>query len=671
MSSVTVHHAELDQAIDEAVLLRARIDDQVNAATSNSPVELPSLSSHAVTRVGRWLDAEIPVLEGLSTIARLLDTDGTGQATFEVTATPYSVREMVGETLAEQAYLANPNFKEEFGAWAEEYSEWLDDPQVMASFYENITPEGALRLMSNIAGPDGVGPDDFVPFEERQLLLNQLRTGLEQATTYSGFPGEQYARDLVEQATVDPEDLMGRGIYNPSGALAFLLRDGDFDRPFLDAMATELDHYERVENNGASGLWGYRPTLDADFGQFMPPGTAMTYDNLDPMAGLMSAMENDPEYALEFFSDDSQEEGQPDRSYYYIHDRNWDQDGYQGITGVLDAATTDPDLIGDPDSPEARDAAMLASRTVEYFSERENIGELPERMAQWGSFGDNDSSQNLAHIMTTYMPSVDAALDPTKTGTDYDPEVFTLTDDARGGLQLTNAPLFDRAALDKFGLLAMASDDGFAEVRAGVTDHRQETLGNAVNRYADDPQGNESMLQNALDDDARREGYFVRLIGDQDIAEGAAEDARTQAWIDFGSDVVDLVPIPGVDQVTGMGGDVINAAIDRGKGAGTDAITAALVDAEDGAQADAQEAASSTLDQQSYAVASLLAERGLMEDESVEIPTWSEYQEMGDGERATLWESLNSTERGVGRHFSSTEYSEVFNSELATYFYDD
>jgi|UPI0003C7FC6D hypothetical protein len=670
MSSVTVHHAELDQAISEATSLGTRIDRQASIARTNAPVELPSLSSHAITRVGTWLEAEIPMLEGLSTIARLLDTDGNGQATFEVTVTPYSVREMVGETLAEQGHLANPNFKEEFRTWADEYSQWVNDPQVMASFYENITAEGALRLMSNIAGPDGVGPDDFVPFEERQALLNQLRTGLEQATTHSGFPDEQYARDLVEQATTDPEDLFGRGVYNPSGALAFLLRDGDFDRPFLETMATELDHYERVENNGASGLWGDRPMQDADFGQFMPHGTAMTYDNLDPMAGLMSAMENDPEYALEFFSDDSHEEGQPHRSYYYIHDRNWDQDGYQGITGALDAATTDPSVIGDPDSPEARDAAMLASRTVEYFSERDNIDELPERMAQWGSFGDNDSSQNLAHIMTTYMPSVDAALDPTKTGTDYDPGVFTLTDDARGGLQLVNSPLFDREALDKFGLLAMASDEGFAEVRAGVTDYRQETLGNAVNRYADDPAGNEEMLQNALNDDARREGYFVRLIGEQDISEGAAEDARTQAWIDFGSEVVDLVPIPGVDQVTGVGGDIINAAIDRGKGAGTDAITSALVNAEEGARADAQEAAGSTLDQQSYAVASLLAERGLLADQSIEIPTWDEYQDMNDGERATLWESLNSTERGVGRHFSSTDYADVYNSEHTQYFYD-
>lgn len=672
MSTVTVHHAELDRAITEAGSLRTRLDNQVSNALSNAPIDLPSLSSHTVTRVGTWLDRQIPMLEGLSTIAKLLDTEGSGNASFDVVATPYAVRNMVGETLAAQANMVNPNFKEEFRNWAEEFSDWLDDPQVMSSFYTHLTPEGSLRLMSTIAGPDQVGRDDFVPFEERQLLLDQLRTGLETATTHVRFDNEGFARGLVEQATIDPEEIFGRGIYNPSGALAFLLRDGDFDRAFLETVATELDHYERVENNGAPGLWGRRPDQSADFGQFMPPGTAMTYDNLDPMASLMSAMKNDPEYALEFFGDTTGSDDVPARAEYYIKDRSWDQDGYQGITGVLDAATTHPDVTSDPTSPEARAAAMLASQTIEYFSERTNIDDLPDKLARWAAYGDNDSAKNLAHIMTTYMPAVDAALHPDLMGQDVEPGVFHQVPNGMGGQTLGNMPMFDRDSLDKFALLAMSSDDGFAEVRAGVTDYRERHLGAAVNAYASDTEGNrnQAILDDALHTDARREGYFVRLIGEQNISEGAAADARTQAWIDFGSEVVDLVPVPGVDKLEGLAKDVVSAAVDRAKGQGTDAITSSLLQAEDRARATTEDAVNATREQQSYAVASLLADRGLAGDATLDVPSWQEYQAMSDSEKRDLWIVLNSQNDGVGAHFSGSDYADAFNSEIDKYFYD-
>ena len=165
-------------------------------------------------------------------------------------------------------------------------------------------------------------------------------------------------------------------------------------------MSSELDKYERVDNNGAPGLWGNRPEQGVMFDQFMPYDSgANRYGNLDPMISVMSALKNDPEAALDFFSDDSHTAGIPTRSYYYLHDRNWDGDGYNAISDVLDVATTNGELISDPTSDEATAAALLASRTVDYLSERDNIDDLAEKL-DWPG---NGASENFAHIMSTYM----------------------------------------------------------------------------------------------------------------------------------------------------------------------------------------------------------------------------------------------------------------------------
>lgn len=658
---VTINHEKLTSASTKLSNLATTIESQKSRALNGTPVSLPTLSTTPLGPKIQWMRDQIPMLDGLAAIALLLDTDGNGQSTFDVDNDVEAIKTMLGQTFAEQSSEVRPSLKEGYEKYAELFAQWTDDPEVMSSFYTTLGPEGTLRFTSVAAGdPAGYGLDP----EVQQQLLDDLRDGLETATTADDFDDVGFAHGLVDQATIDIEDIQREPGYNPSGALAFLLRDGTFDRPFLETVATDLDQYERIDMNGASGLWGSRPDNGADFSAFMPTDTAMTTDNLDPMSSLMSAMKNDPELALDFFSDDSHPEDIHSRAYYYIHDRNWNQDAYASITGVLDAATTDPDLISDPESTSAQQAALLASRTVDYLSERDNFDAILDRF----QYAHNGAPESIAHILTTYMAGVDNALLPNADG-DVDPDVFTLSSDAHNA-DMPNVPVFDRGSLEKLSLFAMASDDGFAELRNGLNDYRADKLGSLSDQVAGSGDDNyQARLTTGLQADARLEGFFVHTIGEDKIHDGEEADQRTQAWIDFGSDVFDLLPVPGLDSMAeGAGKDIVSAVVDRGKGDGKEAITDWLVHAEDDARADATEAAESTLQQQSYLVATLLAERGLAGDPDIDVPTWDEYQAMSDGDQATTLSNLMSGKDGVGDHFSIDDYQQAYNAEFFDYF---
>jgi hypothetical protein len=670
VTRVEIDIDKLGAAMSAAEGLATRIDSNRRTATGATPIELTSLSDGTLGKVSRWLTDSLPELQTRHDLAVLLDRDETGHASYDVYDDNLSaVKRLLGEELGDRAEGLNIADPDSYNAYAELLGRWADDAEVMNSMYMRLGPEGTLAALSSAAASTR-NYDPAVDMEDQQRMLDLLRDGLESATTYPAFPDQTFAEQLVEQATRDPNDIYRDGDhigYNPSGALAFLLTDGHFDSEFTSAVADELDDYERVQMDGAPNLWGQRPDNGADFSQFA--GWGSPYDNLDPMTGLMSALENDPRTSLEFFSDnddpDQPGEGINSRAYYYLHERSWDQDQYDAITGAIDSATTDPDLVGDPTSADAQDAARLVSKFVDYVSTRDNIDDISERI-NWPG---NDASANIAHMLTTYMGGVDYALTP-GSSSDVDPGVFTLTSDADRG-EIPNMPLFDRDSLSKISLLALTSDDGFAQMREGLNEYRADKLGSIADQLAANPDA--GTLQNgmtqALGADARMEGFFVRALQDDHIATADAADARTKGWIDFGSDVVDLLPVPGVDTIAeGATKEIVNAAIDRGKGAGQDAITDWLVHEGKDARASADDAAQSTLSQQSFVVASLLADRGLSGTSDIDVPTWDEYQQMNDAEQATTRSRLFSEVEGVGGYFNIDDYNQAYRDEFQDYF---
>lgn len=663
--SVKIDHTALAGAISSLSSLASSIDTQRARVENGTPVATPSMGTLAPHSA--WMRDQEPYLQGLHDIAVLLATHGGTVASFTVGTGANDIKQMLGETLADNVGKGNPNDPESSKAYLELFQRWQFDPATMAAFQTTLGPENTLRTLSAWADspvdqPIGEGPSDV-----QRALVAAMRQSLVTANEPGGFSDADsaaFAHGLVAAATIPADDYFGRGPYNPSGALNYLLYDQKFNDTFIRTVADDLDQYERQDNKGASGLWSNRPDQDVSFDDYMNWGTTDPYaGNADPMTGLMSAMSHNPSVALDFFANDDKGDGETSRAEYYIKDRNWDRDNYQGISQVLDAATTDDAVIGGTHEQQNQ-AATLASKTVEYFSERENKDDLPEILHR---FPENGASENFAHILSTYMPGVDKGID--NTGDIGEPGAGPQQFDAFNA-HLDNVPVFDRDGLKNFVLMSTATDQGLAEVTNGVNHWRGENLGALADEMAGHPDGSKEALRNGIQDDARLQGFLLSTMGEDDIHDAHEQDQRTKATIDMFSDVVDLVPVPGMSQLTeGVGKDVLNYALDEGKGAGFDALEDHLANAEGQAVDDYNGRADATLERQKFTVAQLLADHDLLGDQGAmsgvtrngdDVISYEDYAKLNDADKNLVSSELFSTELGVGEYMNEHDYREAY-----------
>jgi hypothetical protein len=690
--SVKIDHAALAGAITSLSSLAASIETQRGRVESGTPVPTPSMGTLAPHAA--WMKDQEPYLQGLHDIAVLLATHGGTVASFTVGTGVGDIKQMLGETLADNVGKGNPNDPEASKAYLELFQRWQFDPATMAAFQNTLGPENTLRTLSQWAEPPVDHALGDPPSDTQQSLVAAMRQSLVTANQPGGFSEAEsaaFAHGLVAAATVPVEDYYGRGPYNPSGALNYLLYDQKFNDTFISTVATDLDKYERIDNKGASGLWSNRPDQGVSFDDYMAPGTTDPYaGNADPMTGLMSAMSHNPSTALDFFSDDA---GDPPRSEYYIKERNWDRDNYNGIAQVLDAATTDDSLIHatGPDAEATQQkAAMLASQTVFYFNERDNKDDLPDILHR---FPENGAAEDFAHIMSTYMPSVEDGIGkPMQQGDVPDAGGFPI--DSLGGRDTAPMPVFYQEGLRNFMLMSTSTDQGLGELTAGINDWRGENLGALADHYKDawdhaggtdanndvlDVDQAKRALEDGITRDARLQGFLLGTMGQDEIHDAAEQDARTKATIGLFSDLADAVPVPGAGKLAeGAGKDLIMAGISHARGEGFDQLEDALAHAEDDKVTDWNDKAQATLDRENYTVAALLDSRGLSAAPDQMDPiarpgghilTYDEYVKLDPSDRRTVERELFGTEHGIGTAMSAEDYREAYQSEFSGYFH--
>ncbi|HWM72347.1 MAG TPA: DUF6571 family protein, partial [Nocardioides sp.] len=476
--SVKIDHTSLKGAIEKLSTLASSIESQRNAVLSGTPISLPSLSGGTLTQAATWLGDQEPMLQGLHDIALLLASKGSTVASFYVGTDVKDIKQLLGQTLADNAGMGNPNDPEASEQYLELFQRWQFDPATMAAFQNTLGPEGTLRTLSMWADSPVDQPTGELPSEVQTALVEAMKRSLVTANEPGGFTppeSEAFAQGLVDAATIPVEDYVGRGPHNPSGALNYLLYGSKFNDTFIRTIAEDLDHFEREENEGTDP-WGNRPDQDVDFGSYMPAGTNDSYAlNMDPMTGLMSAMSHSPKVALDFFSDD---DGDPPRAEYYIKERDWESDNYNGIAEVLNAATTDESLIHGKTDQQER-AALLASETVHYFGERENKGDLPEILHR---FPESGAAEDFAHILSTYMPAVDDGIGRDLQDGDG-PDQGSFPIDALGGRNTAPMPVFYQDSLKNFMLMSTSTDQGLGELNAGINDWRGQNLGALADTY--------------------------------------------------------------------------------------------------------------------------------------------------------------------------------------------
>jgi len=325
------------------------------------------------------------------------------------------------------------------------------------------------------------------------------------------------------------------------------------------------------------------------------------------MSSYMSALGRNGEASLQFFTEGD------NRQQYWIQQRVWGHDDFEGLLAALDSATTDQGNLSDPTT--ARDAAALVSSAVDYLANRDNNDQV-EFAGGDEEFKPGDISgegaRSLAHMIGSYMPAVDYYNLNTDAAGSQAGEVASFYRVDLGNL--TDMPVFEREELREVLQVGLSNDEGFTAMREAVSNYQNIHLAQVLSHHGEPgffagPNGTDGMWQTATNADARLEGLFMDSIGEVEIAEGAERDEQIKAWIDMGSDLAGAVPLPG--------GPIVGALADVPMGLASDALTDSLADNEAQAVSDSNAAADRALIGRRSAIVENLYDADVVTDQSL------------------------------------------------------
>lgn len=383
-------------------------------------------------------------------------------------------------------------------------------------------------------------------------------------------------------------------------ALSYMLNDSTLSTPFLDTMGDELDHYERDVMGEYNMTW--RQMTMGGIGGTMPFAEGEREAAFDPMTSYMSALGHNDEAALQFFTaggENDHDAGAQGRQDYWIGHRHWSHDDFDGLMSALDAATTGEDNLTVPDT--AQDAGNLMSHAVNHLANRSELDWNADGEAFEPGDVSNGGTKSMAHMLGTYMPAVDQALEEPLPNGAASVGIQALTS-PRFGDGLANMPMFSAVDLKEMANVAVSSEDGFNAMRDGVSTYQNIQLSNSIEQHGMVDDGT-SMA------DARIEGFFVNAVGDTEIAEGAEEDERIQAWINMGKSAAGAVPIPG--------GSVVQALANAGLEGGAMSLSDQLATNEGAAVDSSNDYARGALQARQEAFQQALVDAGVIEPSDV------------------------------------------------------
>lgn len=260
---------------------------------------------------------------------------------------------------------------EELAELEEVLSQYADDPAFAYYFLSELGAEGLLLLTGNVAlaqtDPPG-NDEDFRYDPELARILGSIQTSLgialATATTRRGaepaYPGMRYVPGQYELDSDWKTDLLVAGgqihaVGDPNShhrylevygyqLLGVLLHSGDYDSHFLSLAGGMMIDFE--QSQGGTEFW-----LDQAGGEnarlnwIVTDGTDdRAPAGYDPMIGLMSALDRNPEGALALLTDSKLFGDGPDyaidppdgyrlpRLDYLLTDREWPMDRITGIS---------------------------------------------------------------------------------------------------------------------------------------------------------------------------------------------------------------------------------------------------------------------------------------------------------------------------------------------------
>ncbi len=262
---------------------------------------------------------------------------------------------------------------------------YKDNANFSAEFYRNSTPDQiatAIEGLSDDAFPESGLPN--VDQEAAKLYHDFLVAAGGMLATYSKGVGENAPpSDLAQQwsdaiCSEDEDDKRN------ASALSLLFKygqDGKFDEDFLADVTSDVYEYE-ISKGGdpvwsPRGGWNEAGGFDGALDLTYEDGMWMHSHGYDPLANLMTAMNESPGAAEQFFGEGGTTEYDDtgaqvnERLLYLLRDRIWPTDDGDGLGQALEGATT-----GTRDgSTQGMEDAALASQLVHLIANETGDGD--------------------------------------------------------------------------------------------------------------------------------------------------------------------------------------------------------------------------------------------------------------------------------------------------------
>ena len=508
-----------------------------------------------------------------------------------------ATQEMLGGELADRINdVAHDTDPETLDMLNEILGNRATDVQVMSAMYQDLEPRGTVAALSRL--------EENMRFagapEHALALAETLRQGLATASRDPYFPpdfGSELTRWCVAPLLSDDESEWARdnGLYPTAGAsmLAFMMRDVNYDPTFLSGAAEQLAEYEKMTEDGIQPAtdWYYH----TGFSPLDPEGEVG--ENVDPMAEMMRAMSRQPEVGYDFL----QTEG---NAAYFFDRRDWSKDGYDGIAALADRVSTDPGVY--EDHPEG--AALIASQFVDWTANSEGFNAEDAKPA----------SDSVGHLLSTYMPSMAAAMDGG--GEDGDPGTHNPPLEVIGFGEMEHMPRFFREDLANMTGVAMSTEDGMVDMAEGVANYRQTQINTLADQLADNPDDIDlrTQLQGVMLDDSELRAFTTKIAGETEISDAHNTDQQRQFWTNLVAEGVKQVPIKP---------PIVGTIVEHGVDLGAGAINDAWANSADGVEDDWEVNATNGIGQMNFETYASMVESGVVPES--EVPA-SFYDDRGE-----------------------------------------
>lgn len=347
MATVEIDTTKLQAALDGLGTLIGNVRSAALRASNETPVPLPSLEGAELTGLLAWFEDQKPELKTRLDLAKLLDTDGNGKASYEVAHGDqlWEVKNALGDNLAKQLEdldINNPEDRKRATELANLLLAYKDDKAVSTRVMKEVGPLGLTSIVAKLRDLTSSDMDSYVNLNrddddaayDLQDLMGKGLAGM--LATASGELGTDWAKKFGEG---DP--------YTSAVLLNYADRsNAKFDGAFWTTVGLGLK--KRADDMGAPWGMGNDPTT-WHFGSMHldhPPNPMTEYLNgSDNSTAMAQGMMGNKELREYFMSGDVPEVGKGNQLGNVLR------------VATVDAARSDNDQV-------AKNAAEISSQVL-------------------------------------------------------------------------------------------------------------------------------------------------------------------------------------------------------------------------------------------------------------------------------------------------------------------